>query len=98
MEFSKFDFIKGIVVLLKGSDAKSQVIACETLCNLSLGNSVPCEKIATAAGSYLITHLDSSELRLKVCFVLRFVGENPGIDGLVRPGDSLFLHLSLCFR
>ncbi|CAD7079896.1 unnamed protein product [Hermetia illucens] len=54
-----------IVKELTGSDAKSQVIACETLCNLSLGDSVPCEKIATAAGSYLITHLDSSELRLK---------------------------------
>ncbi|XP_055386381.1 uncharacterized protein LOC129615279 [Condylostylus longicornis] len=54
-----------IVKELTGHDSEQQIRAAETLCNLSLGDETVCEKIATQAGSYLITFLESVDFRLK---------------------------------
>ncbi|XP_055916232.1 transmembrane and coiled-coil domain-containing protein 6 [Eupeodes corollae] len=57
--------IQTLVKELTGSDAEQQFHASETFCNLSLGEAPVCEKIATMAGSYLVTYLDCTEERIK---------------------------------
>lgn len=57
--------IQTLVKELTGSDAEQQFHASETLCNLSLGEGPVCEKIASMAGSYLVTYLDCTEERIK---------------------------------
>ncbi|XP_055839015.1 uncharacterized protein LOC129907007 [Episyrphus balteatus] len=57
--------IQTLVKELTGTNAEQQFHACETLCNLSLGEAPVCEKIASMAGSYLVTYLDCTEERLK---------------------------------
>lgn len=57
--------INVIVKELTGHDSELQIKACETLCNLSLGDAFVCEKIAIFAGSYLVTYFYSTENRLK---------------------------------
>ncbi|XP_005180826.1 uncharacterized protein LOC101899969 [Musca domestica] len=49
---------------LTGNDSERQMSAAECLCNLSLGEGPVCEKIASAAGSYLVTYLHSTESQL----------------------------------
>lgn len=57
--------IQTLVKELTGTDAEQQFHASETLCNLSLGEPPVCEKIASMAGSYLVTYLDCTEERIK---------------------------------
>uniref|UniRef100_A0A1A9WKP0 IBB domain-containing protein n=1 Tax=Glossina brevipalpis TaxID=37001 RepID=A0A1A9WKP0_9MUSC len=49
---------------LTGKNSECQINAAECLCNFSLGDSQVCEKIASLAGSYLVTYLHSSEIQL----------------------------------
>lgn len=53
-----------LVKELTGNDAERQLSAAECLCNLSLGASPVCDKIASQAGSYLVTYLHSNESQL----------------------------------
>ncbi|XP_019535859.3 uncharacterized protein LOC109407320 [Aedes albopictus] len=60
---SEFVRITGAInVLVKeftGHDSDLQLLAGECLCNLTLGDEVCCEKVATFAGTYLITFLEN---------------------------------------
>ncbi|KAH8298376.1 hypothetical protein KR018_012185 [Drosophila ironensis] len=56
-----------LVKELTGPHAKRQIDAAECLCNLSLGEAHVADKIASLAGSYLVTYLDGKEERLKRC-------------------------------
>lgn len=60
---SEFVRITGAInVLVKeftGHDSDLQLLAGECLCNLTLGDDVCCEKVATFAGTYLITFLEN---------------------------------------
>lgn len=51
--------------LLSGPHIQRQIDAVECLCNLSLGEAHVSEKIASVAGSYMVTYLDGKEERLK---------------------------------
>ncbi|XP_059222042.1 uncharacterized protein LOC106093750 [Stomoxys calcitrans] len=53
-----------LVKELTGNDAERQLSAAECICNLSLGESPVCEKIAAAAGSYMVTYFHSKESQL----------------------------------
>lgn len=55
-----------IVKELTGNDSNRKLLACECLCNMSLGPENCCEKVSMAAGSYLLMFLDSSNRRLAV--------------------------------
>lgn len=55
-----------IVKELTGNDSNRKVLACECLCNMSLGSENCCEKLSMAAGSYLLMFLDSTNRRLAV--------------------------------
>ena len=57
------------VVIKEFTDFQShQVLAAETLCNISLGNAVCCEKLTSAAGTYLTIYiLNTNQLQLTVC-------------------------------
>ncbi|EDW75563.2 uncharacterized protein Dwil_GK23924 [Drosophila willistoni] len=54
-----------LVKELTGPNLERQIEAAECFCNYSLGEPHVAEKISTMAGSYLVTYLDSNELRLK---------------------------------
>ncbi|XP_055598500.1 uncharacterized protein LOC129748053 [Uranotaenia lowii] len=59
--------INVVVKELTGHDSDLQQLAAECLCNLSLGDEVYCEKVATFAGTYLITFLENlSHRRLQI--------------------------------
>uniref|UniRef100_A0A1A9VW26 IBB domain-containing protein n=1 Tax=Glossina austeni TaxID=7395 RepID=A0A1A9VW26_GLOAU len=49
---------------LTGKSSECQISAAECLCNFCLGDAPVCEKIASLAGSYLVTYLHSSEIQL----------------------------------
>ncbi|XP_058452700.1 uncharacterized protein LOC131431164 [Malaya genurostris] len=51
--------INVIVKALTGQSSELQELAGECLCNLTLGDEVCCEKVATFAGTYLITFLEN---------------------------------------
>ncbi|XP_058059835.1 uncharacterized protein LOC131210583 [Anopheles bellator] len=55
--------INVIVKELTGHDYNLQLLAAECICNLSLGDDVCCEKIATFSGTYLITLVENSNCR-----------------------------------
>lgn len=55
-----------IVKELTGNDSNRKVLACECLCNMSMGSENCCEKVSLAAGSYLLMFLDSTNRRLAV--------------------------------
>ncbi|KAH8333601.1 hypothetical protein KR059_001163, partial [Drosophila kikkawai] len=57
--------IQVLVKELSGPHIQRQIDAVECLCNLSLGEAHVSEKIATLAGSYMVTYLDGKEERLK---------------------------------
>lgn len=59
-----------IVKELTGNDSNRKVLACECLCNMSLGSENCCEKLSMAAGSYLLMFLDSTNRRLAVRFAI----------------------------
>lgn len=46
-----------IVRELIGKNVVNQILACEFLCNLSLGDEICCEKIAIYSGLYLVLYL-----------------------------------------
>ena len=56
------------VVIKEFTDPQSdQVLAAETLCNISLGNEVCCEKLANVSGTYLMIYiLNPHHLQLTV--------------------------------
>ncbi|XP_061387310.1 uncharacterized protein LOC133322332 [Musca vetustissima] len=56
--------IQVLIKELTGNDSERQMSAAECLCNLSLGEAPVCEKIASLAGSYLVTYLHSNESQL----------------------------------
>lgn len=55
--------INVIVKELTGNDFNLQLLAAECLCNLSLGDDVCCEKIASFSGAYLIAHSENPNFR-----------------------------------
>lgn len=55
-----------IVKVLTGSNAKLQILAAECINNLSLGDSITCEKIAIACGTYLTAFSNHPNKRLVV--------------------------------
>ncbi|KAI8043231.1 uncharacterized protein LOC128263221 [Drosophila gunungcola] len=57
--------IQVLVKELTGPHIQRQIDAVECLCNLSLGDAHVSEKIASLAGSYMVTYLDGKEERLK---------------------------------
>ncbi|KAH8248604.1 hypothetical protein KR032_001313, partial [Drosophila birchii] len=57
--------IQVLVKELSGPHIQRQIDAVECLCNLSLGEAHVSEKIASLAGSYMVTYLDGKEERLK---------------------------------
>ncbi|XP_016974171.1 uncharacterized protein LOC108040962 [Drosophila rhopaloa] len=57
--------IQVLVKELTGPHIQQQINAVECLCNLSLGEAHVSEKIASLAGSYMVTYLDGKEERLK---------------------------------
>ncbi|XP_017063217.1 uncharacterized protein LOC108102620 [Drosophila eugracilis] len=57
--------IQVLVKELTGPHIQRQIDAIECLCNLSLGEAHVSEKIASLAGSYIVTYLDGKEERLK---------------------------------
>ncbi|XP_020812344.1 uncharacterized protein LOC110187296 [Drosophila serrata] len=57
--------IQVVVKELSGPHIQRQIDAVECLCNLSLGEAHVSEKIASLAGSYMVTYLDGKEERLK---------------------------------
>lgn len=65
-------FIKttgAINILVKeftGNDKSRQLLAAQSLCNLTLGDEACCLKVATFAGSYLMIFLMSSDISLAV--------------------------------
>uniref|UniRef100_A0A182QJ20 IBB domain-containing protein n=1 Tax=Anopheles farauti TaxID=69004 RepID=A0A182QJ20_9DIPT len=73
--------INVIVKELTGHDFNLQLLAAECLCNLSLGDDVCCEKIATFAGTYLIALSENPNCRplQQTCLwaVQNIVGSSP---------------------
>lgn len=61
-----------IVKVLTGNNAKLQILAAECINNLSLGDSVACEKIALICGTYLTAFSNHPNKRLVVSKVLFF--------------------------
>ncbi|XP_016997761.2 transmembrane and coiled-coil domain-containing protein 6 [Drosophila takahashii] len=57
--------IQVLVKELTGPHIQRHIDAVECLCNLSLGEAHISEKIASLAGSYMVTYLDGKEERLK---------------------------------
>ncbi|XP_016954971.1 transmembrane and coiled-coil domain-containing protein 6 [Drosophila biarmipes] len=57
--------IQVLVKELTGPHIQRHIDAVECLCNLSLGEAHVSEKIASLAGSYMVTYLDGKEERLK---------------------------------
>ncbi|KAH8352425.1 hypothetical protein KR084_004076 [Drosophila pseudotakahashii] len=57
--------IQVLVKELTGPHIQRHIDAVECLCNLSLGEAHVAEKIASLAGSYMVTYLDGKEERLK---------------------------------
>lgn len=55
-----------------GNDSTKRILACECLCNFSLGNEVCCAKLTLAAGSYLIMFLENTHQRLAVSVVAAY--------------------------
>lgn len=55
-----------IVKVLTGSNAKLQILAAECINNLSLGDSITCEKIALTCGTYLTAFTNHQNKRLVV--------------------------------
>uniref|UniRef100_A0A1Q3EW63 Uncharacterized protein n=1 Tax=Culex tarsalis TaxID=7177 RepID=A0A1Q3EW63_CULTA len=51
--------INVVVKELTGHDSDRQLLAAECLCNLSLGDEVCCERVATFAGTYLVTLVEN---------------------------------------
>ncbi|XP_039428850.1 transmembrane and coiled-coil domain-containing protein 6-like [Culex pipiens pallens] len=51
--------INVVVKELTGHDSDRQLLAAECLCNLSLGDEVCCEKVATFAGTYLVALVEN---------------------------------------
>ncbi|TMW43133.1 hypothetical protein DOY81_011787 [Sarcophaga bullata] len=47
-----------------GNNSERQLSSAECLCNLSLGEAPVCEKIASMAGSYLVTYIHTTESQL----------------------------------
>ncbi|KAG4068247.1 hypothetical protein HA402_007767 [Bradysia odoriphaga] len=65
--FSKITGALNVIVKeLTGNDSTKRILACECLCNFSLGNDICCEKLTSAASSYLIMFLESTHQRLAV--------------------------------
>lgn len=56
--------INVLINALTGSHGEKQVLAAESICNLSLGDHICCAKIAKLTGSYLITLSTSSNKEL----------------------------------
>uniref|UniRef100_A0A182NU66 IBB domain-containing protein n=1 Tax=Anopheles dirus TaxID=7168 RepID=A0A182NU66_9DIPT len=73
--------INVIVKELTGHDYNLQLLAAECLCNLSLGDDVCCEKIASFAGTYLIALAENPNCRplQQTCLwaVQNIVGSSP---------------------
>lgn len=63
------------VIIKEFIDPQShQILAAETLCNISLGNVVCCEKLANVSGTYLMIYiLNLHQLQLAVIFCGTFV-------------------------
>ncbi|XP_030382805.1 uncharacterized protein LOC115630410 isoform X1 [Scaptodrosophila lebanonensis] len=57
--------VQVLVKELTGIDLTRRFDAAECFCNFSLGEAHVCEKIATLAGTYLVTYMDIKEPRLK---------------------------------